>query len=63
MIDVIISLYDSNYVMKTIQYIKIGVNKYELTVLAKATLALGILTTGTLTTEAHSVIQNKFISQ
>ena len=26
----------------------------KLTVLAKATLALGILTTGTLTTEAHS---------
>ena len=51
---VIIKMYDSNYVMKTIQYIKIEQNNMKLTAIAKAALALGILTTGTLTTEVHS---------
>ncbi|SBF16476.1 superantigen-like protein [Staphylococcus aureus] len=35
----------------------------KLTALAKVTLALGILTTGTLTTEAIQVMLNKIKSQ
>lgn len=51
---VIIKMYDSNYVMKTIQYIKIGANKYEIYSISKSNISFRILTTGTLTTEAHS---------
>ena len=51
----IIKTDSSNYVIITIQYIKIGANKYEITALAKATLALGILTTGVFTTESKAV--------
>ena len=40
--------------MKTIQYIKIGVNKYEIDSISKSYISIRILTTGTLTTEAHS---------
>ena len=35
----------------------------KLTAIAKAALALGILTTGTLTTEVHSGHENKIKSQ
>lgn len=47
-------MYDSNYVMKTINILRLEQINMKFTALAKATLALGILTTGTLTTEVHS---------
>ena len=51
----IIKTDSSNYVIITIQYIKIGANKYEIDCISKSNISIRILTTGVFTAESKAV--------